>query len=133
MHLLFNFLFLMAGFKWGDWKNWREYYPTILFFIGGDLLKNFLFHYYHMWQYKETILAENFLIGHPAINLMIIAIYYPATILIFLGHYPKERQKTGGLDCFLGVFIQHHRICQPLLFRFNRTFQWVVDGLVHSL
>ncbi|MBT2688191.1 hypothetical protein J7I93_08355 [Bacillus sp. ISL-47] len=109
MHLLFNFLFLLAGYKWGDWKNWRDYYPTILFFIGGDLLKNFLFRNYPMWQYKETIFAENLLIGHPVINLMIMAIVYPATILIFLGHFPNERLKQAvwiGLWVFLYCSIE---------------------------
>ncbi|WP_163141244.1 CBO0543 family protein [Bacillus sp. 22-7] len=96
MHLFYNFFFLLAGLKWGDWRNWREYYPTILFFIGGDLLKNFLFRNYPMWQYKETIFAENILIGHPIINLMIMAIVYPVTILIFIGRYPAGLLKQAG-------------------------------------
>jgi hypothetical protein len=30
-------LFLFAAIKWGDWRKWRNYYPTILFFMVGDL------------------------------------------------------------------------------------------------
>jgi len=37
MNFVYGFLYLFAAWKWGDWKNWREYYPTILFFIIGDL------------------------------------------------------------------------------------------------
>jgi hypothetical protein len=90
MHFIFNLVFLFAGIKWGDWKNWRIYYPTILFFIGGDLFKNTLLHNYLMWEYKETIFGENILFSHTIINIMIMVIVYPATILIYLGHYPKE-------------------------------------------
>jgi hypothetical protein len=89
MHLLNYLLFLLAGIKWGDWKNWRIYYPTILFLICGDLLKNALLRNYRMWEFHEVIFGEKILIGHLTINLMIMIFVYPATILIFLGHYPK--------------------------------------------
>ena len=93
MHFVFNALFLLAGIKWGDWKNWKAYYSTILFFIGGDLLKNSLLHDYRMWSYQEVYFGQQFLIGHMAINLMIAIIVYPATILIYLGHYPHSIKK----------------------------------------
>jgi hypothetical protein len=89
MHFIFNLLFLAAGIKWGDWKNWKLYYATILFFIGGDLLKNALLHNHLMWEYKETIFGEEILFSHLIINLMIMVLVYPSTILIYLGHFPK--------------------------------------------
>lgn len=93
MHFIFNLLFLVAGIKWGNWRNWKIYYSTILFFIGGDLLKNALLHNHLMWEYKETIFGENILFSHFIINLMIMLIVYPSTILIYLGHWPKQRFK----------------------------------------
>lgn len=93
MHFVFNALFLLAGIKWGDWRNWKEYYPTILFFIGGDLLKNALLHEHLMWEYQEVYFGENILVGHLAIDLMIMTIVYPSTILIYLGHFPRTLMK----------------------------------------
>ncbi|MGG3563049.1 CBO0543 family protein [Neobacillus rhizosphaerae] len=93
MHIVLNALFLLAGIKWGDWKNWKAYYSTILFFIGGDLLKNSLLHNHRMWSYQEVYFGQQFLIGHMAINLMIAIIVYPATILIYLGHFPRSIKK----------------------------------------
>lgn len=93
MHFVFNALFLLAGIKWGDWRNWKEYYPTILFLIGGDLLKNALLKGHLMWEYQEVYFGENILIGHLAIDLMIMAIVYPSTILIYLGHFPRTLLK----------------------------------------
>ncbi|HZG71289.1 MAG TPA: CBO0543 family protein [Chondromyces sp.] len=93
MHIIFNLLFLSAAIKWGDWRRWSNYYPTLLFFIVGDLLKNFLLYNYPMWTYQEVFFAENVLRNHTIINLMIIAIVYPSTILLYLGRFPRIRWK----------------------------------------
>jgi hypothetical protein len=92
MHCFFALLFLVAAIKWGDWRNWKVYYPTILFFICGDLLKNSLLHDHRMWTYHELIF-ENIFFGHLIINLLVLAIIYPSTILIYLGRYPLKRWK----------------------------------------
>jgi hypothetical protein len=93
MHLVFNALFILAGIKWGDWKRWREYYSTILFIICVDLFKNFILYNYWMWTYQEVFFGENILRNHTFINLLIMVIAYPSTILIFLGRYPQGRWK----------------------------------------
>jgi hypothetical protein len=93
MHLFHAVLFLLAALRWGDWRNWRRYYPTILFFIGGDLLKNALLHDHRMWIYQETIVGEKLLFGHLVINFLVMAVIYPSTILIYLGKFPIEKSK----------------------------------------
>lgn len=93
MHIIFNALFLLAAIKWGDWRRWRDYYPTILFFIVGDLLKNYLLYNYWMWTYQETIFAETILINHTIISLLIMFIVYPSTILIYIGRFPQVKWK----------------------------------------
>lgn len=93
MHLVHSVLFLLAAMRWGDWRNWKKYYPTILFFIGGDLLKNTLLHDHRMWEYQETIVGEKILFGHLVINLLVMAVIYPSTILIYLGKFPLEMGK----------------------------------------
>jgi hypothetical protein len=95
MLLLYVALFLFAAIIWGDWRNWRVYYPTILFLMVGDLLKNFLFYNYWMWTYKETMFLESILRNHTIINLIVIFIGYPSTILLFLGRFPTSRWKQG--------------------------------------
>ncbi|GAA0330176.1 hypothetical protein GCM10008967_20850 [Bacillus carboniphilus] len=100
MHFVFNGLFLVAAIKWGNWKNWGEYYPTILFFIAGDLLQNFLLYNHSKWTFKETIFAEQILSNHTIISLMIMLIVYPSTVLIYLGRFPQERTKQIGWFLF---------------------------------
>lgn len=93
MHFLFNLAFLLAAWKWGDWRHWRQYYPTILFFIGGDLLYNFLLFDHHLWTYSEHFFGEALLQNHTFINLMIMGIVYPATIFLYLGRFPDSFPK----------------------------------------
>jgi hypothetical protein len=93
MHIFLNFIFLLSGIKWGDWKNWRKYYSTYLFFVGGDLFYNALLHDYRLWNYKENIIGKNLLYGHLIINLLIMVFTYSSTLLIYLGNFPKQRLK----------------------------------------
>ena len=94
MHLLFNGLFLVAGLKWGDWKNWEKYHSTILFLWFGDLLYNVLCYQNIMWQYKESIFAQTVLTNHIIITLLIMFVAYPATVLIYLGRFPNRKWKA---------------------------------------
>jgi hypothetical protein len=93
VHLLLNSLFLIAGVKWGDWRNWSKYHSTILFFWFGDLLYNLLCKNYLMWEYKETIFGQNLLPNHLAVSLLIMFVAYPATVIIYLGNMPKEKSR----------------------------------------
>lgn len=93
MHFLLNLLFLVAAIKWGDWKNWRTYYPTWLFFVGGDLFKNALLNDFRLWSYKETIFGSNILFGHLIIDILIMLVAYSSTLLIYLGNFPTNRLK----------------------------------------
>lgn len=90
MHFVYNFLFLLAGIKWGNWKDWKKYYPTILFFILCDLFANVITYQYPLWRYQETIFASQILSNHSIVSIMIMLIAYPVTILIYLGRFPTK-------------------------------------------
>jgi hypothetical protein len=85
MHIVYNLGFLLAAWKWGDWRNWQKYYPTILYFIMGDLLNNFVNFKRHFWFYHGNILPN-----HTIVSLLIMFVTYPATVLIYLGEFPKD-------------------------------------------
>jgi hypothetical protein len=84
MYIFINIFYLIAGFVWGDWRSWRKYYPTILFFMIGDFLYNFLLYKKSMWLFHDTILPN-----HTMITLLTMVISYSATVLIYLGRYPE--------------------------------------------
>jgi hypothetical protein len=85
MYILINAFYLIAGYIWGDWRNWQKYYPTILFFILGDLLYNFLLYNKSMWIFHDLILPN-----HTTITISAMTISYTATVLIYLGRFPNS-------------------------------------------
>ena len=91
MHLLFNGLFLIAGIKWGDWRDWSKYHSTILFLWFGDLLYHFLCYDYIMWEYKESRFGLNLLPNHMVISLLIMFVCLLSSHCFNLsGEIPKQ-------------------------------------------
>ncbi|MBB6447226.1 CBO0543 family protein [Bacillus benzoevorans] len=100
MYIFINLLFLIAGCKWGDWRNWHQYYPTILFLIIGDLLYDFLLYNKSMWLFHDLILPN-----HTTITLLSMAVTYSATVLIYLGRFPEGwRKRSLWFLLWLGIF-----------------------------
>ncbi|MFP5111492.1 CBO0543 family protein [Bacillaceae bacterium C204] len=90
MYILINIFYILAGYKWGDWRNWKQYYPTILFFIIGDFLYNFLLYKQSMWLFHDLILPN-----HTMITILAMVVSYTATVLIYLGRFPEGGKKRS--------------------------------------
>ena len=58
----------------------EEVLPYHPIFYCGDLLKNALLLDQRMWQYQETVFAEEIFYGHLVINLLVMAVIYPITV-----------------------------------------------------
>lgn len=99
-------VWLFALFKWGDWRNWKRYYPTILFFTLGDFIYLYLLSdHYPMWRYTPQGIDENIGLTNTYISLSIILIKYPATTLIYLSKFPSGRKLYQLLYVILWVLI----------------------------
>jgi hypothetical protein len=90
MYILINAIYLIAGIIWGDWRNWKKYYPTLLFFIIGDLLYNFLLYEKSMWIFHDVILPN-----HTMVTLLAMVISYTVTVLLYLGRFPRGWKKRS--------------------------------------
>jgi hypothetical protein len=90
MYILINAIYLIAGIVWGDWRNWKKYYPTVLFFIIGDLLYNFLLYDKSMWIFHDVILPN-----HTMVTLLAMVISYTVTVLLYLGRFPRGWKKRS--------------------------------------
>jgi hypothetical protein len=77
-------MFFLFCLKWGDWKNWRKYYPTMLYTVVWDLLNNFFTVNYPLWRLDHPILKQTFS------ELIIAFVYYPSSILLYLPYVPRE-------------------------------------------
>jgi hypothetical protein len=80
-------VWIASAYKWSDWRNWRKYYPTLLFFGMGDLIYVAVFQKTPLWILDTKILA-------PGINeiFVIFSIFFPGA-LIFLSNFPRNLNK----------------------------------------
>ncbi|MGG0718487.1 CBO0543 family protein [Robertmurraya massiliosenegalensis] len=89
--IIYAFLWLLALWKWGDWRNWERYYSTILFFIMGDFIYLYLLSdFFPMWKYTPLNLDKSVGFASSHISLIIMYIKYPATVLIYLANFPQN-------------------------------------------
>lgn len=79
-------LYLAVCFLFGNWRNWKEYYPTILYVIIGDLAYNFVFYNFLLWEYEK-------LASHTINDLLYALIIFPCSIILFLSYYPSKLRK----------------------------------------
>lgn len=82
--IIVTLIFVILAWKWGDWRNWKLYYSTIIFMILGDFIYLFLTFQKPLWTMESTILGRTFT------NLLIAFFIYPSFVLLYLSNFPKE-------------------------------------------
>lgn len=68
--------------KWGNWRGWKEYYPTILFLIVGNLTYMVLADSKPLWE------TGGFLARCPILDFSTIVVLYASTIILYLTFIP---------------------------------------------
>ncbi|WP_404814420.1 CBO0543 family protein [Clostridium algoriphilum] len=86
-HLFLAFISIFICYKYGDWKNWKIYYPTILFLILSNVVCTILIYNHPFWFYEWKIL------GHTFCDLFICITVYPSTIILLFTNFPKKPSK----------------------------------------
>jgi hypothetical protein len=90
IRLLFAFLYLIASWCFGDWRNWRKYYPTILFVIIVNFATCILTYNHSLWYFEKTLFMPN----NTLINFFISFTSFP---LIYLSQYPFKSRPSWQL------------------------------------
>lgn len=73
-------------YKWGAWRRWREFYPTILYMIIGNLTCSYVFYQYRLWIFSSFM-------GDTMTCMVIKDLIYPSAVILFLTHYPEGAMK----------------------------------------
>jgi len=96
--IIISMIFIGLCCKWGDWKNWRIYYPTIIFYIIVAITSHIITVNKPLWVihnfFNIDILANYFISGFIA----------PSIIILFLYNYPNQKIKQIAHIIFF-VFI----------------------------
>lgn len=85
MHIIGQFLWIFAAWRWGDWRNWEKYHSTMLYMVVFSLLYDVLTYNYSLW-----IFGDFFLPTHTLNSLAVTFIGFPCSVLIFLSRFPEH-------------------------------------------
>ncbi|MFX3617131.1 MAG: CBO0543 family protein [Sporolactobacillus sp.] len=118
MHLIIGPLYILAAVIWGKWRNWKTYYPTILFVIVWDLIYNCLLINYPMWQFIPIGPEHVILPVHTLICFYSMLTLYPAWIILFLSHFPQQNRfwRRAGYIILVAVILTVIEIFDHYLF-----------------
>ena len=89
IRIALSILSIFACWKWGEWKDWRVYYPTILYGIIGDLAYNFVFFNHTLWQYEKFI-------NHTISDIFNAFLVFPWIIILVLSRWPQGLLKQSA-------------------------------------
>ena len=81
---ILTILLLLVTWRYGDWRNWRKYYQTILFIVLVNLFSYVLTFDYPLWLFHESFFIPNRMINEFRLDFL----FMPAIILFYLTNYP---------------------------------------------
>jgi hypothetical protein len=85
MHIAVSILTILASIRWGRWKDWREFHPSMLFIATGGLLYEYIVQENTLWKFHPDILY-----GNEMVVLVYAVITMPISIFLFLSHFPNK-------------------------------------------
>ena len=85
--ILFSMTILSIGlcYKKGDWKHWKQYYPTILFYIIISINESIITNKIVLWQFYGSSSFDQIS------DYLLEFVTFPCIIILFLSNYPQNR------------------------------------------
>ena len=87
--IIVTVLVVIIAWRFGDWRNWQLYYPTMLYYVVGDISCSFVFYNFPLWELESPLLKTTFS------DLLISMVAFPAAILVYLPYFPKTLFKRA--------------------------------------
>ena len=87
--------------KWGNWRNWRAYYPTIIFFIMGNLAYIVLTAHKPLWK------AGGILAQYPVLDISTIVVLYSCTVILYLTFLPRMntlKKRSAYIALWIAIY-----------------------------
>jgi len=89
MVAMISLIWALVTLRWGRWKEWKTYYPTILFFIAGDFIHEYIVSAKPLWRF-----APDPLFSGVSEHLIASFIIFPCTVILLFTFYPKLKSWT---------------------------------------
>lgn len=94
--------FLFAAWKWGDWQNWRKYYPSMLFVMVVNLSASYITYHYPLWIFNDDFLVST----EMTVEFLNTYVNLPATALVYLTKFPADGlgKKLSYISCWVLLY-----------------------------
>ncbi|EGW36076.1 CBO0543 family protein [Desulfosporosinus sp. OT] len=80
---LLTLIVLIISWRWADWRHWKQYYPTILFWSLGNTIYCYLTVDKPLWKFTTIIPSS-------LANIIMALVIFPCVGLLFLPYFPKQ-------------------------------------------
>jgi hypothetical protein len=117
MHFTIGLLLIAASLIWAKWKEWQNYYPTMMYIVASNLLyKYFALSKFHLWEFSSQ---DFFFKSHIGIFLWHIFIINTLFTFIYLSNFPEGqlRKKCFYILKWVALFIA----VEVALLKFNQV------------
>ncbi|WP_442862445.1 CBO0543 family protein [Bacillus sp. USDA818B3_A] len=120
-------MYILADWKYGDWRNWKRYYPTILFYICVNLGISYLTYDFPLWRY-----SDKFLNSHKITDYIHTIISFPALLFLYLSNLPLKSSRFKQIVyilCFviiLCIIEAIFRFAKEILYFNGWNYWWSV-------
>jgi len=94
-------VFLMAAWKWGDWRNWQKYYSSMLFVAFVDMSAAYIFYHHPLWIFGP----DAFVHTETVVQFINTYLVLPATTLVYLSKFPSTGRGHQCAYIFMWVLI----------------------------
>ncbi len=128
VRLIMAIIWIISSYLWGDWKNWKKYYPTLLFFGMGNLIYSTVFHNKPLWTFQSDFLV-------PPINeLFIIFTIFFSSILLYLSKFPKTLYKQIiYISLWVGIYMSIELFATSIGMQKNYNGWTIYWSLLHNV
>jgi hypothetical protein len=109
--LLVVLVYILFAVLFVDWKRWKEYYPTIQYYLICNLTYNFLFYNHTLWKYKAVTVDW---LNHTLIELTFSFFILPVALMLYLKYYPKTGRKSLF---YLAVWIAYFTFLEYIFYK----------------
>jgi hypothetical protein len=123
-HVIVALFSVVISLKWANWKNWQQYYPTILFYITGNLIYSLLSYNYPLWEFESPLFKCTIS------NLLVTVVTAPALIMLYLPHMPKSISKQVLWIIFWVFILTSLEVVAYRLNSFSHHNNWTIGWSV---
>jgi hypothetical protein len=125
--IIITIFFLLFAWRFGDWKNWKQYYPSMLYMVLNAIIFNLITYEHPTWEWNDiTGVFPN----HTLLDVWIIFTQFPAVVLLYLTNYPKTWiKKSLRILLWAGIFTALELIVfqfDYIVYHNNWTLWWSI-------